>query len=193
MAGTTPRYGFRFPVQGDVVTPTHFKNLADDMDAAYAAVNTKRNKMLKRPTLWISGPSPSTNCAANATTTVALRGTGESVALDSDGMSSLATPTLLTCKTAGVYWLHAESGGISTSVTTLNAFELQIVTAGSLPRTVQHKQNSQSLTGNPSQWHITTVWKLAVNDTVQVRVFWNGTGTTMSPTITVQARCLALI
>lgn len=193
MAGTTPRYGFRYPIQAEVVTPTHFKNLADDIDAVVAAVSAKRTKALKRPTLWLTGPSAPTNIAANVTTTLAIRGAGDFVSVDSDLMSSSGTPTLITCKTAGLYWLHVEAGGIGTPVTTLNSFELQIVTAGSLPRTVQHKQNPESLAGNPANWHVTTVWKLAVNDTVTFRSFWNGTGTTMNPRITVQARCLALI
>lgn len=192
MAGTTPRYGFRFPYQGEVVTPAHFKNLADDIDAATSAVTTKRNKSLKRPTLWVDGPTPATNCAANATTVVALRGSGETVWVDNDLMTSAGTPTVITCKTAGVYWLQAETGGITNPVTTLNAFELQLNILGSSPRLVRHKQNSETM-GNPDSWHVATAWKLAVNDTVQVRIFWSGTGTTMIPRVTVQARCLALL
>lgn len=197
MGGTTPNFGIRYPYQGEVVNPTHFKNLSDDVDAGLATLGGLRDDALHMPACRVNGPDSgggAASFASGVTTTLILGGgtSGSLVWWDNDGMKSPTVHDRLTVKTAGVYALTGKMFG-SNSVSTLNAFALMIQITGSKTKTIQHKQNTQYMT-NPQTWQVSGVWPLQVNDIIQLRGWWNGTGTTLTPGgVELIAQCLALI
>lgn len=196
MGGVTPRFGIRFPYEGEVVDPTHFKNMADDIDTALTSVEALRTRALNRPTAKVQGPSGgsgATAVAPSTTTTLALGGgsSGSILWWDNDGMWNPAQTDRLTVKTAGVYGFNAHVSNSYTNATTLNSFELQAQVTGSLAHVFQHKQNTQNVV-NPGRWQVSGVWLFAVNDYVQVKAFWSGTGSLTPTAVTLEMHLISL-
>lgn len=188
MGGTTPNFALRFPYQGEVGNPTHFKNLADDIDAALATLTTQRNNAFLRPAAQVYG-SGVTAGAQGATTTLSLA--GGSVAWNISGMWSAGSPDRLTCKVAGIYHVRVSmTGANNTAVTAINSFELKLNFAGTKPKVFQHKQNTEGLLSVPA-WQCNALWPMAVNDYVQPQMWWSGTGTSIAPLAMMEARLVA--
>jgi len=194
MGGTTPNYGIRFPYQHEVVTPTHFKNMADDIAAGLDNLEVRRAAAMGKPSVKLSGPSTPVAGASNATTTYTWSGSGSSVWWDTHAMWNAGTNDRVTCKAAGLYQITIDcTGANSVSVSLINAFELQIDILGSKPKVFQHKQNTATGTSSPGAWQVFGVWPLQVNDAVRARFWWNGTGTSLSPWLNMTVQCVGLI
>lgn len=193
MGGTTPNFGIRFPHQVEPVTLTHFKNMADDMDAALQTLTALRADAVGMPALKKGGPSTPTAVVPNTTVTLAIGGTGDWTAYDTHGMFTPGVNDRLTCKKAGIYQVTARmSGANNPGVTGINAFEFKLLFSGVYAKLFQHKNNLEGKT-SPGGWQINAIWPMAVNDFVQVQAWWSGTGTNLAPFVTVEARCVALL
>lgn len=196
MGGVTPNFALRYPYQGEVVSPAHFKNLGDDLDAALTTLDGLRTSALKRPVAEVSSPGTPTAIPQGTATVLALGDGSSSVPFNISGMWSAAQPDRLTCKVAGVYAARSSCiGANGVGVTGINAFELRVEfynAAGVIQKTFFHKSNTEGRT-DPGGWQCNGIWPMQVNDYIRVIGWWGGTGTSLSPYITTQARCVALI
>lgn len=198
MGGTTPRFGIRFPYQSEPVTLAHFKNLADDVDAALVQVLTLRGLALHMPAAKVSGPSVgsgATTINPNTVTTLAIAGgtSGSTLWYDNNAMFTVGQNDRLTCKTAGIYSIMASvSGGSGPSA--LNAFEMWAAVYRSAveQKRFQHKNNTENQT-TIGAWQVSGVWPLLVNDYVSVRGWFSGTGTLTPTNVTLAMTCISLL
>lgn len=195
MGDVTPRFALRFPFQSEVITPAHFKNLADDLDGALGTVYALRDRAVKRPTASVTGPIGGGGATTVPPSTVTVLtiggGTGSTVNWDNDAMKAGGVHDRLTVKTAGLWEINASTQGSFTAATTLNCFEMQLNIAGVKPKVFNHKKNTETQ-ADPGWSMVTGVWPLAVNDYVQVRAWWNGTGTLTPVGVTLAMRLISL-
>lgn len=173
MGGVTPNWSIRYPTQDELVTLSHFADMASDVDDALATLDSLRQETLQRPSASIRAAIPSTQNVAPNTFAVV---TFAAVDWDTDIMWNAGTPDRLTIKTAGFYELVGKIDTTQTVATTLTAQQIEIVTSGASAVTYARKYNRETQTGSAAM-NVIGIWQMAVNDIVQLRFWWNGTGT----------------
>ena len=118
MGGQTTTFFLRYPYQSEAVDATHFKNLADDIDAALDAIDARSALVLNKPALRIRQETDQTGIAQGAGAII----TWDTVDYNPNGWWNAGAPTLVTLP-AGVYSVnvgHSQIGGTGLDETSLD-------------------------------------------------------------------------
>jgi hypothetical protein len=163
MPGATPVFGIRYPLLGEAITTAVFQNEATDIEATLAALDALATQRLNRPTVAVFGNTP--GVAVNVETVATW--TGES--RDTDNMFTLGAPTVLTVVTPGIFLVTVDASTPS-STTTLTSYRASILKNG----VVQYAQTARS--SQAADITLAGLVSCAAADTIQARLYWNGTG-----------------
>lgn len=98
MGGTTNTWFLRYPYQSETVTPTHFQNLADDIDAALDELDGDASLVLNRPFMKLRQETNQTGISSGTAQVV----TWDTEDYDPANWWSAGSPTLITLP-PGIY------------------------------------------------------------------------------------------
>lgn len=189
MPRTTPYAGLRYPLPNETADPaTHTQNLATDLDTACNTRDASRSSALKRPRASISRTS-GTQSVAKATMTTLTGYTATDY--DTSGIANAGTG-ILTCQTAGAYYVCGTAGISNSGVGTATILWIGISKNDSAaPLGLVGRRNWPS---NDGLWQLscTGVFVLAVSDTLRLKVQWSGSGAGPTP-VSVYQLSMAMI
>lgn len=164
MGSQTPIFSLRYPFQGETVDPTHFKNLADDIDAALDLIDARSLLVLNKPALKIAQNTDQTGITSGSTTII----TWDTATYNPNGWWNAGAPTLVALP-AGIYLVSVAMSNLVGTTTGIDdqMLEIQInsvvqtrktanvaPTAGSAP----FSHHSIIYTATPQNLRISWAW-----------------------------------
>jgi hypothetical protein len=177
----TPIFALRYPYQSENVDPAHFKNLADDIDAALDLIDTRAGLVLNKPALNMEQSTDATGVASGATAII----TWDTVDYNPNGWWNAGAPTLIALP-AGIYMVAVSLSNLSGTATGLDeqAIDIQV-------NSVSYSRKTMSLVagvGSVPMGHHALVYTATPQN---LRVTWSwwgtsGTATLQSSEITVR-------
>lgn len=180
MGSQTPIFALRYPFETETVDPTHFKNLADDIDAALDLIDVRKAQVLNKPALRLRQETDHTGVASGATAIV----TWDTVDYNPNGWWNAGAPTLIALP-AGIYQVtvgHAQIFGGTGMVQ--SALDIQMpsgttwsrkTTAYSAGVTAGTSHHAVVYTATPQNLRITWSW-------------WGSAGTGTNPSTALAIR-----
>lgn len=168
MPYSSPNFGITAPCLGELITATALQSHVLTTEAALVTVNATATKARVRPTVTVTGSS-----AYTAGVAVIPPFTAEIA--DTDSMFDLATPTVLTVRTNGSYWITFRCSSNLASTNTSHKGE--ILVNGSPIASMKQGMGVVGTNGpaNPLGIHAFAPL-LVVGNTISVRVTVTGVG-----------------
>lgn len=181
MGGQTPIFALRYPYQSETVDPTHFKNLADDIDAALDLIDVRSALALNKPALKMSQATDQTGIVIGAATTIIW----DTVDYNPNAWWVVGSPTLIALP-AGIYMVSVGLSNLSGTASGLDEEMIDIQV-----NSVTYSRKTVSLiagTGSVPISHHALVYTATPQNLRVQWAFWatSGTGTLQSSTITVR-------
>jgi len=170
MPGSTPVFGFPYPVASDPVDPNAFANLMYAIDTAMSSIATERQAMLLKPMLGL-GAFHSTSVAAGVEQTL----TWDSIFYDSSGMAPAVGGTDIVVTVPGVYTIDPSDFQIQ-GYTTLGNWLASIFVNGNRLAADKKPATTLSTSLNSPVTSFPFVWPLYIGDIVQLKWQFSGTG-----------------
>lgn len=112
MGGQTPIFSLRYPYQSETVDATHFKNLADDIDAALDLIDARSSLVLNKPALRIRQSINQTGITSATLAFVPF----DTAEYNPNGWWNAGAPTLVALP-AGIYHVTCTGSNLTGTLT----------------------------------------------------------------------------
>ena len=171
MGGVTPIWGIRYPFQEEVGDPAHFKNFADDVDAAIDLLDAAGQAAVNRAMLILHKPADG---PATQATNVATNVSWTDVRKEAPGsLWTIGTPIAITLPAKGLYRVSVVAGQHS-PVTTVTSQMLTVSVNSIVYLRRRVYRDGRSVTDTLGLSGIIPC--LAAGHNAVVSYQWNGTG-----------------